>query len=782
MSHHEDIGVVVIGRNEGERLLRCLESVRGLANTVVYVDSGSTDGSIEAAHAMGADVIDLDLSTPFTAARARNAGFQRLRDIAPGVRYVQFVDGDCEVADGWLATARDALERKKSLAVVCGRRRERRPEASLYNTLADLEWDTPVGATRSCGGDALFRVEAFEQVDGFDESLIAGEEPELCFRLRARRGDHVPEGGWRVERLDAEMTLHDAAMTRFGQWWKRAVRAGHAAAEGAWLHGRSPERFNVRRVARALGWGMVLPVIALIGAIPTSGLSLLLLLLYPLQWARMVVAERKLGRSERYARLQATFSLIAKFAHCAGIARFSWGMLSGWRSGLIEYKSPSSGPSPGCVLYIGAVLPTLTETFVHREVLAMRARGVPVRVASVRSPDPSHSEEALRQLAAEAIPVYGAGVQALGSDVLHELAARPTATLATIFQSLVDVLRRWEGGPRGISRRAKVIVQCLAGIALARRCRPLGISHIHAHMAHVPTTIAMYAARQLGIGFSFTGHANDLFKERTLLRVKLRRARFTACISEWHRAWYRKIERLPALRAPIVRCGVSTERFTPSDRLPEGRPRVVSIGRLVEKKGHRVLIEAVADLLRRGADLECAIVGDGPEHAGLQRLIDELGCDERIKLAGSMPNQHVRKLLETATVFCLPCAPDSEGDMDGIPVVLMEAMASGIPVIAGDLPAIRELVMDGQTGLLVNAGDVDGCAAALERLVRDADDRERLAIAGRRRVLEEFSEHVNIDRLIAAFARIGALEPDRAAVPGEPAPRKAEEQSGRSAA
>ncbi|MEO9123976.1 MAG: glycosyltransferase, partial [Microcoleus sp.] len=203
----KQIGLVAIGRNEGVRLEACLQSAIDKVALVVYVDSGSTDGSLELARSLGADTVELDLSTPFTAARARNEGFARLLELAPDIEFVQFVDGDCEVVDGWLDRAQRELTACPDVAAVCGRRRERYPEATIYNQLCDIEWDTPVGETKACGGDSMMRSAAFEQVEGFNPTLIAGEEPELCVRLRQK--------DWKIIRLDAEMTLHDAQMTSF---------------------------------------------------------------------------------------------------------------------------------------------------------------------------------------------------------------------------------------------------------------------------------------------------------------------------------------------------------------------------------------------------------------------------------------------------------------------------------------------------------------------------------------------------------------------------------------
>ncbi len=213
------LGVVVIGRNEGDRLLRCFESLEPQAVPVVYVDSGSTDGSVEAARSRGVEVVELDPSRPFSAARARNEGFARCERLNPDLRFVMFVDGDCEVDSGWLPRAVHELEARPELAVVCGRRRELYPGRSVYNRLADLEWDTPIGLALACGGDALFRVADFRNVGGFDPTTKAGEEPELCRRLR--------RAGRQVARIDAEMTRHDLNMTRFSEWWRRQLRVGY---------------------------------------------------------------------------------------------------------------------------------------------------------------------------------------------------------------------------------------------------------------------------------------------------------------------------------------------------------------------------------------------------------------------------------------------------------------------------------------------------------------------------------------------------------------------------
>lgn len=316
------LGVVAIGRNEGERLRNCLRSVLPRVSATVYVDSGSDDGSRQMAIEMGADTLDLDMSRPFTAARARNEGFRRLLERYPDIDFVQFVDGDCEIVPGWLEAARDFLQQHPSHAVVCGRRRERHPEQSVYNQLCDEEWNTPIGDALACGGDAMMRTQAVQAVGGYRDSLIAGEEPELCVRLRQQ--------GWRIHRLDREMTLHDAAMTRFRQWWKRTVRAGHAFAAGAWLHGAPPERHWVRETRRACFWGMLLPLAIALAVIGLGPWALLLALVYPVQWLRLVRRNGSVRSS--------TFLLLGKFAEAWGVLKFHFSRLRGVSDTIIEYK------------------------------------------------------------------------------------------------------------------------------------------------------------------------------------------------------------------------------------------------------------------------------------------------------------------------------------------------------------------------------------------------------------------------------------------------------------
>lgn len=320
------VGLVAIGRNEGERLLRCLDALPAGIGAAVYVDSASTDDSVAQAERRGVEVVRLDMSIPFTAARARNAGLLRLRQRWPALRYVQFVDGDCALVPGWVEAGVAELDASPRLAVVCGRRREIRPEASIYNRLCDMEWDTPVAETTDCGGDALARVSALHEVGAYDGRLIAGEEPELCARLRAR--------GWGVRRIDREMTRHDAAITRFAQWWTRAVRGGHAYAE---VHASHPAMWG-REVRSILAWGVVLPALALLAVAVAGGRGLWVLAAYPILWLRVLRHRASRGDAVRDAALYAAACVVGKLPELVGVARFRWNRHRGRPSRIIEYK------------------------------------------------------------------------------------------------------------------------------------------------------------------------------------------------------------------------------------------------------------------------------------------------------------------------------------------------------------------------------------------------------------------------------------------------------------
>lgn len=325
-----NVGTVIIGRNEGERLKRCLASLALQAGAHVYVDSGSTDGSADYARSIGVDVVDLDLSVPFSAGRARNAGFSLLTGANPGLRYVQFIDGDCELMPDWISVSMEFLDSREEYAVVSGRVKERNPGASVYNTLCDVEWAGSEGDALSCGGIFMIRTDAFSQCGGFNESMIAGEEPELCYRLR--------QSGWKLYYMNRPMANHDADMHRFSQWWKRTQRSGYAYAHRYSLHVGKNDRHLRKATMRTWLWSIGIPasVVALWALV--GPWSALLLAAYPVQLARGYVATVKLIRDRRASFLYAAFNVLGRWAQLSGQVKFLAKTALRNSHRIIEYK------------------------------------------------------------------------------------------------------------------------------------------------------------------------------------------------------------------------------------------------------------------------------------------------------------------------------------------------------------------------------------------------------------------------------------------------------------
>ncbi|KKC25155.1 glycosyltransferase [Sphingomonas sp. SRS2] len=308
-----DIAAVVIGRNEGPRLGRCLASIGDLR--AVYVDSGSTDGSADIARVAGFEVIELERENGYTAARGRNAGLDRLME-DPTISYIQMVDGDCTLEPGWIAAGAAALDADQRLGAVFGQLREARPDESIYAWLCDIEWAVPPGPARLFSGNVLLRTDAVRAAGRYRAAMVVGEDPEYAIRLR--------DAGWLIACLADPMAVHDAGMTRFGQWWRRSVRAGHAFAALDALH---PGAF-AHNVGRILFWGGVAPVAAVAGLILSATLdprwlwlSTAALLLTAAQVIRIGLREMRHRRPARAFTL-ALFLGIGKYAEMAGLLRF----------------------------------------------------------------------------------------------------------------------------------------------------------------------------------------------------------------------------------------------------------------------------------------------------------------------------------------------------------------------------------------------------------------------------------------------------------------------------
>jgi cellulose synthase/poly-beta-1,6-N-acetylglucosamine synthase-like glycosyltransferase len=319
------VGFVAIGRNEGPRLEACLRSVLAISNRLVYADSASTDGSRAVAERLGVAVVALPEDGRLTAARGRNAGYRELRKRFTECDAVQFLDGDCILDPQWIGRALDFLNSDPRLAGVCGRRAEAYPDLSIYNGLCDQEWDTPIGEAAACGGDALIRCAAFDEVRGYRDELQAGEEPEMTARMRA--------AGWKIWRIDAPMTEHDANIRSFRQWWRRTQRGGFGYAQVWSATANLPKRLYGRQLSSALMWAVAVPGTCALGAVLARNALVLLLLplAYGLQLVRISLRSRPgPGRWTRGGLI-----LLAKIPESIGAARF---VLAGGRQQVPEYK------------------------------------------------------------------------------------------------------------------------------------------------------------------------------------------------------------------------------------------------------------------------------------------------------------------------------------------------------------------------------------------------------------------------------------------------------------
>ncbi|OSZ75426.1 glycosyltransferase family 2 protein [Hydrogenophaga sp. IBVHS1] len=328
------IAVVVIGRNEGERLKRCLASVQAQVARIVYVDSGSSDDSVAHARSLGIEVVELDTSVPFTAARGRNAGFMALHSSGQMPDFVQFIDGDCLLAPNWISAALAHVSDRPELGIVTGWRSEIDRNRSVYNAMCDFEWHRPAGPIEACGGDMMVRAPAFHALKGFNPQVIAAEDDEFCARLR--------KSGLRIERLPLSMTRHDAAMTRFSEWWRRSVRSGHGFGQVGDLH---PDHFRPER-RRVWLYGLILPLVFLTGLTLTllgkvlAGTVLMVAVLagYKLSWLRTVQGLVRSGLPLREAMHHGLYLSLSKFPNLIGMLTY---LARRWQRrdmNIIEYK------------------------------------------------------------------------------------------------------------------------------------------------------------------------------------------------------------------------------------------------------------------------------------------------------------------------------------------------------------------------------------------------------------------------------------------------------------
>jgi colanic acid/amylovoran biosynthesis glycosyltransferase len=399
-------------------------------------------------------------------------------------------------------------------------------------------------------------------------------------------------------------------------------------------------------------------------------------------------------------------------------------------------ESARSSTRKGPIAYIAHFFPSLNQTFVYREILGMEELGWKVLPFSIRRPSQAIPEEA-RKLAERTVYVFPVCWGSFLARQMRLFLAHPARYLGILLYLLTR---------RGESFRARLhgLTHFFGGMHLVPELRQAGVRHVHAHFGRNPATLALVAAEYLRIPFSVTIHAWDLFVDPAYLRAKIEKAKFIVTISRYNLELLRKLARTPqdAARIHVVHCGIDLGKFAPragASPAAEKRLLFVSVGRLVQKKGHSYLVEAARVLKERNVPFEVQVIGAGPDREKLSRRIEELELGDVFHLAGSMPEEKLLPILREADAFVLPCVLADDGDKDGIPVSLMEAMAYGIPCVSTDISGIPELISSGRDGLLVPQKDSKALAGALERLAGDPGLREGLGKAGRRKVEAEFT-------------------------------------------
>lgn len=383
--------------------------------------------------------------------------------------------------------------------------------------------------------------------------------------------------------------------------------------------------------------------------------------------------------------------------------------------------------SPPAVLYVVSHFPSLTETFVVNEWLALSRRFRMEMVALRHSGEEAvhpESRRALTHVSFLGLP----GARVLAAHVAW-LARRPRRYLA-VLAAVVGAAPRLP--PRQVAKHLLVFLQAPA---LARDALRGRVAHVHAHFANHPATAAWIVHRLSGIPFSFSAHANDLFVTPALIEAKLADARFAVAISDYNRS--RMLDHSPGARVELVHCGVDLERTPRRGTDGVDRDLVLCVAGLSPKKGHAHLVDALPLLAERRPGVVLELAGAGPERERILERARRLGVEDRVRLLGALSSDEVRARLAVAGAFALPSVRLASGRMEGIPVALMEAMAAGVPVVATRLSAIPELVQDGVTGLLVEPGDAQALAAALESLL--CDDALAAALSARARELVESS-------------------------------------------
>jgi glycosyltransferase involved in cell wall biosynthesis len=400
------------------------------------------------------------------------------------------------------------------------------------------------------------------------------------------------------------------------------------------------------------------------------------------------------------------------------------------------------------LVYVVKRFPKYSETFVLHEIQELRAQGERVTVWSLTRPHPGEP----RHEGTDAI-LASTSYLPQGLHRLFRLVAASLVALAVVPARAWPALGwslRWAGHERRIDQLKRF------GEAAYLRTRiPADTEHIHAHFAHGPASVALLLSRLTGRPFSFTGHAKDIFEivDPEFLGAKVHEARLVVTVSECTRRHVaQSVDADERAKVVVVRNGIDRRTFHARIREPDGPPLILSVGRLVMKKGLDTLLDACAVLAARGIDFRCEVIGDGPFRAKLESRVRTLGIHDRVAFMGSRDDRAVRAAYERATVFVLPCRPTPQGDRDGLPVSLVEAMVVGVPVVTTPVTGIPEVVRNAESGLLVSPDDPEELAAALESLLSQPELRARLA-AGAREAADAYDLSTCVGRLRTLLVR-----------------------------
>jgi glycosyltransferase involved in cell wall biosynthesis len=400
------------------------------------------------------------------------------------------------------------------------------------------------------------------------------------------------------------------------------------------------------------------------------------------------------------------------------------------------------------LVYVMRRFPKTSETFILHEIREILRQGDRVTICSLRQPYPDEPRHAGVAELAPLITYVPDG----RTRRVSLFAAAASAVLRSPRRALPALAWAIRGARR--QRRLSLLKEFGEAAWLSPRIPP-DADHIHAHFAHGPASVALLLSRLTGLPFSFTAHANDIFQLELppLLRAKVAEASFAVTESEHTRAHLAGFAR-PGDRGKlvVVHNGVDLARFAPRSADPSAVPVLLSVSRLVEKKGVDTLFDACRRLADDGITVRCEVIGDGPVRAELVRRAHELGVSDRVELLGNRDDDAVLAALRRASVFTLACRQAQDGDRDCLPVAILEALACGLPVVTTRISGIPEVVDDGRSGLLVPSDAPDALAAAIERVLRDRALRDRLGRGGRRAVEAGFDERRTVAQLRALFA------------------------------